>query len=173
MSSRQAISRTRSAPISPRHAQRGFSMIEVLIALVVLAIGLLGFALLQTMNLRYTQSANYRTQATNLAYDLLDQMRANRLYAAQYSNATFGVGDVTGANASNCSRPVGPNSVPITGAGSSASVIGRWQCQVVEALGDQASAIVTYNNGEAVVTLNWGERFTLDPSTQFIVRTRL
>ena len=60
----------------------GFSMIEVLIALLVLAFGLLGFALLQTLNLRYTQSANTRTQATNLAYDLLDQMRSNRLTTA-------------------------------------------------------------------------------------------
>lgn len=177
MNGHQIIGRMRRASASPGRRQRGFSMIEVLIALVVLAIGLLGFALLQTMNLRYTQSANYRTQATNLAYDLLDQMRANRLSAAQYSNATFAVGAVSGANAANCSRPVGSN-IPITGAGSANSVIGRWQCQVIEALGNQASATVTYNNGEAVVTLNWGERmrFTapLDASsTQFTVRTRL
>lgn len=171
MNGYQMIGCMRRASVS-RREQGGFSMIEVLIALVVLAIGLLGFALMQTMNLRYTQSANNRTHATNLAYDLLDQMRANRLSAAQYSNATFAIGAVTGTNASNCSRPVGAN-IPITGAGSDASVIGRWQCQVVEALGDQASATVTYINGEAVITLNWGERLTLDPSTQFIVRTRL
>lgn len=166
MNNLQAIRLSRAPS---RRRQRGFSMIEVLIALVVLAIGLLGFALLQTMNLRYTQSANHRTQATNLAYDLLDQMRANRLSAAQYSNATFAVGAVSGAN---CVRPTGSN-IPITGAGSNVSVIGRWQCQVVDALGSQARATVTYNNGEAVVTLNWGERFTLDPTTEFIVRTRL
>ena len=62
--------------------QAGFSLIEVMVAVLVLGIGLLGFALLQTMTLRFTQSANYRTQATNLAYDLLDQMRANRHLAA-------------------------------------------------------------------------------------------
>lgn len=154
-------------------AQRGFSMIEVLVTLVVLAFGLLGFALLQTMNLRYTQSANYRTQATNLAYDLLDQMRANRLSAAQYSNASFTAGSVT---ETSCSRPVGPTkNIPITGGNSDDSVVGRWQCQVAEALGTQASAIVTYNGGEAVVTLNWGERFSLEPSgsTTFTVSTRL
>lgn len=60
-----------------RRAAGGFSMIEVLITIIVLAFGLLGFALLQTMNVRFVQSANYRTQATNLAYDLIDQMRAN------------------------------------------------------------------------------------------------
>lgn len=169
MNGHRITGRIRRVTATAGRKQRGFSMIEVLIALVVLAIGLLGFALLQTMNLRYTQSANQRTQATNLAYDLLDQMRANRLSAAQYSNATFAVGAVSGAN---CVRPTGSN-IPITGAGSGVSVIGRWQCQVVDALGSQARATVTYNNGEAVVTLNWGERFTLDPSTEFIVRTRL
>ena len=65
------------------HARsRGFSLIEVLIALLVLAFGLLGFALLQTMNVRFVQSANYRTQATNLSYELLDQIRINRIAAA-------------------------------------------------------------------------------------------
>lgn len=49
-------------------------MIEVLIAIVVMSIGLLGFALLQTMNVRFVQSANFRTQATNLSYELLDQI---------------------------------------------------------------------------------------------------
>lgn len=54
---------------SPRARQSGgFTLLEVLIAIIVLAFGLLGFALLQTMNVRFVQSANYRTQATNLAY---------------------------------------------------------------------------------------------------------
>ena len=148
-------------------ASRGFSMIEVLVALIVLALGLLGFALLQTMNLRYTQSANYRTQATNLAYDLLDQMRANRLSAAQYSAATFAAGTVTDTA---CSRPTGA-SIPI---GGDDSVVARWQCQVVQALGPQASANVTYNAGTATVLISWGEeRLAGDPSTSFTVETRL
>lgn len=146
-------------------------MIEVLITLVILAFGLLGFALLQTMNLRYTQSANHRTQATNLAYDLLDQMRANRLYAAKYNDASFDAGEA--GDGTDCTRPVG-NAIPITGAGSDVSVIGRWQCQVVEALGEDAAATVTYNNGEAVVTLTWGDRITNEVAdTSFVVRTRL
>ena len=160
-----AIRRSRSVPGAVN--ARGFSMIEVLISLLVLALGLLGFALLQTMNLRYTQSANYRTQATNLAYDLLDQMRANRLSAAQYVGATFALGSVTGTA---CSRPTG-TAIPITGTG---SVIARWQCQVVEALGEQSSATVTYNAGTAVVLISWGEaRLAGKPNTSFRVETRL
>ena len=62
----------------------GFTLIEVMIAILVLAVGLLGFALLQTMNVRFTQSANYRSQATNLAYEMLDQIRLNRVSGAQY-----------------------------------------------------------------------------------------
>ncbi|REN06343.1 type IV pilus modification protein PilV, partial [Mycobacterium tuberculosis] len=67
-----------------RARQGGFTMIEVLIAIVVMSIGLLGFALLQTMNVRFVQSANFRTQATNLSYELLDQIRINRLNAGTY-----------------------------------------------------------------------------------------
>lgn len=137
-------------------------MIEVLIALVVLALGLLGFALLQTMNLRYTQSANYRTQATNLAYDLLDQMRANNLAAAQYGVATFAAGTVSGAN---CSRPTAVITI--------AQSVARWQCQVVEALGEEASATVTYTagTGTANVVIAWDER--VGTGASFEVETQL
>ena len=151
----------------------GFSMIEVLIALLVLAFGLLGFALLQTMNLRFTQSANYRTQATNLAYDLLDQMRANRFQAQDYAGATgadFDPGDVTQTQADACSRPVGADA-------DVARSIARWQCQVARVLGPTASARVTYvNNGDVTVAIRWGDHRWQDPpvpDTSFVVETRL
>lgn len=57
---------------------RGFSMIEVLVAVLVMSVGLLGMAALMTTSLRNGQSANQRTQATNLAYDVIDMMRADR-----------------------------------------------------------------------------------------------
>lgn len=63
-----------------RHAtqyQTGFSLLEVLIALLVLSIGLLGLAALQTTSLRSNEMANMRTTATQLAYDISDRMRAN------------------------------------------------------------------------------------------------
>lgn len=129
----------------------GFTLVEVLVAIVVIGVGLLGFALLQTMNLRFTQSANYRTEATNLAYDLLDQMRANRYQAAQYSGtagAGFAAGSVTGQS---CSRPVGA-------AATVAANVARWECQVVEALGPTASAQVTYAGGQVRVTIAWGDQ---------------
>jgi type IV pilus assembly protein PilV len=60
-----------------RSRQRGFSLIEVLVAVVVLSIGLLGLAALQASTTRSNHSALLRTQATNLAYDIVDRMRAN------------------------------------------------------------------------------------------------
>ncbi len=57
---------------------RGFSLMEVLVALLVLAIGLLGLAALQTQGLRFNQGAYVRSQATILAYDIMDSMRAAR-----------------------------------------------------------------------------------------------
>lgn len=150
--------------------QTGFSMIEVLVAVLVLALGLLGFALLQTMNLRFTQSANYRTEATNLAYDLLDQMRANRFRAGEYAGAS-------GADFAPGSLAYAPCSRPVAGAATVAGNITRWQCQVVEALGSSAGAAVTYVDGTVQVTITWGDQRwdaqNPDAATSFVVRTRL
>lgn len=55
----------------------GFTLIEVLIAMLVLGVGLLGLAGLQATSLSSSQSAYNRSQATELAYDLADRMRAN------------------------------------------------------------------------------------------------
>lgn len=55
----------------------GFTLLEVLVAVAVLSIGLLGMAGLQVSGLRFNHSAYMRTQATLLAYELADRMRAN------------------------------------------------------------------------------------------------
>ena len=64
-------------PFRAMNKNAGFTLIEVLIAMVVLAVGLLGLAGLQATSLRNNQSAYNRSQATQLAYDLADRMRAN------------------------------------------------------------------------------------------------
>jgi type IV pilus assembly protein PilV len=68
--------------------QQGASMLEVLIAVLILAIGLLGVASLQLWGLRYNQSAYLRSQATIIAYDMADRMRANPngVAAGYYNN---------------------------------------------------------------------------------------
>lgn len=55
----------------------GFSLIEVLVALVILGVGLLGLAGLQASSLRAGTDAYLRTQANVLAYNIIDRMRAN------------------------------------------------------------------------------------------------
>jgi type IV pilus assembly protein PilV len=57
--------------------QSGFSLIEILIAIVIASIGLLGLASMQATGLKNNQSAYQRSQATVLAYDYADRMRAN------------------------------------------------------------------------------------------------
>jgi len=70
--------------------QGGFSLIEVLIALLVLALGLLGLAFMQVLNVRYTSSAENRTMATNLAGEVLDMMRSNPRHMVVYQRITEG-----------------------------------------------------------------------------------
>jgi len=60
-----------------RQRQAGVGLIEVLIAILVVALGVLGVARLQTSMLRSNQSALLRSQASLLAYDLSDRMRAD------------------------------------------------------------------------------------------------
>lgn len=75
--------------LQPRRLGSGFSMIELLVALLVLSIGLLGVAALMATSMRNSQSANYRTQATNLAYEITDAIRANLINSMRYHSATY------------------------------------------------------------------------------------
>jgi type IV pilus assembly protein PilV len=61
---------------------RGFTLVEVLVALVVLSIGMLGMARLVLMTAHSNDSAYLRSQATALAYEMLDNIRANMGAAA-------------------------------------------------------------------------------------------
>lgn len=72
-------------------SQRGFTLLEVMVAVFVLAIGLLGMAHLQITSLKHNQSAEFRTQAALLSADMLDRMRANR-EAAQNGNYALAIG---------------------------------------------------------------------------------
>ena len=62
---------------SPSRAD-GFSLLESLIALVVFSIGFLALTLLMQTSLKNTNSAFYRSVATEQAYDMADRIRANR-----------------------------------------------------------------------------------------------
>lgn len=67
--------------------QRGVGMMEVLVALFILAIGVLGFSILQLRALQATAEATDRTMAMTVARDLTDRMRINRLALSDYISA--------------------------------------------------------------------------------------
>ncbi len=69
----------------PRPA--GFTLVEVLVAVLVLSIGLLGIASLQATSLRNNNDASMQTQASYMASDMADRMRANAASANTYATA--------------------------------------------------------------------------------------
>lgn len=72
----------RFRPTARRRAPaRGVGLIEVLVAVLVLAIGLLGVAAMQAMALRNSQSSLERSQGVVHVYTILDAMRANPVQA--------------------------------------------------------------------------------------------
>ena len=70
--------------------QSGFSLLEVMVALLILSIGLLGIAGLQVTSKRTNFEANQRTTATMLTRDMLERIRANPGQLDTYTNGTTG-----------------------------------------------------------------------------------
>lgn len=154
----------------PMRRQRGLTLIEVLVAVVVLGIGLLGLALLQTTTLRMIQSSNQRTIATELAYDAIDAIRAGgRQFVSLYSVASGGA-----LSAGGCDMPADL---------SPASVVAHWQCKVATELPDGKGAIALANPGPlfgtatVTVTVQWTdspwETNSADQITTFVVTSNL
>jgi type IV pilus assembly protein PilV len=83
--------------------QSGFSLIEAMVALVVVSVGMIGIAGLYGQGLSAGRTALYRTQAVNLAADMADRIRVNRLGGANYGGAA--------AN-NNCDPPGAVNCTP-------------------------------------------------------------
>ena len=63
--------------ISYNKQSQGFSLIEVLVALTVVSVGLLGVVGLQTSTQQYSRNAYYHTQATIISHDMSERIRAN------------------------------------------------------------------------------------------------
>lgn len=75
--------------------QRGFSLVEVLVAMVVLSVGLLGIAALYVESLRAGKSALTRSEAVILAADMADRIRANPDAKDKYTKLEDAVGTIT------------------------------------------------------------------------------
>jgi type IV pilus assembly protein PilV len=138
----------------------GFSLLEVLVAIVILSLGLLGFASLLSLSLQTNQSANHRTEATNLAYEIIDRIRANRPNAQEgHYNTLFANGSAT-----------------VTGTTRARVDLREWK-QRVEALLPGGQAQVNVANGVVTVNIRWAdarwEEATADQQTAFAVTSQI
>jgi type IV pilus assembly protein PilV len=70
-----------------KHRMQGSSLIEVLVALLISSIGVLAMTGLSGVALRYMRSGEFRIEATLLASDLADRIRANRSGLMHYAQA--------------------------------------------------------------------------------------
>jgi type IV pilus assembly protein PilV len=70
-----------------RSHQQGVSLVEVLVALVVMSVGMLGIASLYVTSLQTGRSALIRTQAVNIVNDMADRIRANSRGQAAYKTS--------------------------------------------------------------------------------------
>ncbi|HEY6823915.1 MAG TPA: type IV pilus modification protein PilV [Steroidobacteraceae bacterium] len=139
-------------------AEKGFTLLEVLIAMLVLSIGLLGIGKLMMLSARANDSAYMRTQATTLAYTILDAMRANRQAAlAQGYDTAMGAfpGPVACTAAAPCnSGQQAQNDLNLWGA-RLAAALPQGQGSVATAT---AAGATGANNVTATVTVQWSDK---------------
>lgn len=131
----------------PHTAVSGFTLLEVLVAIFILTIGLLGLASLQIAGTRNTNSAYMRSQASVLAYDLADRIRANRIgdYITPLPNGTQRNAclSTTGCSADNMAE----------------NDIFEWQNAIATAL-PLGSGTVSLNSGVYTLSITWDDRFS-------------
>lgn len=150
----------------------GFTLIEVLIAALVLGVGLLGLAGLQANNIRNNLSAYNRSQATQLTYDIADRMRANRnecvnlITGSVITTSTYLTMASTDAVAQdNCSILDGCTSVEMA-----QNDLFQWNAALATTLPGSIGAITAdANTGVFTISINWDDNRdgvvnTLDPN---------
>ncbi|HLU13067.1 MAG TPA: type IV pilus modification protein PilV [Arenimonas sp.] len=137
------------------HRQRGTSLIEVLVAVLVLAIGLLGVAALQSLTLKNTQSASERTAAIIQSYAILDMMRANRddALAGRYNEGYRCTPPDELDSRVNADRAL-------------------WIAQLKESVGESACARVTCSANTCEVGVRWNDERATGGETEQEIETR-
>jgi type IV pilus assembly protein PilV len=143
-----------------KSSERGFTLLEVLVALIITGISMLGLAGLMVNSLKHGQSAAMRSQAAWLAYDIVDRMRANRPLALPAS----------GASPYTLAIDTSP-----TGTGTAADDLTTWRSNLGTAmLGGTGGVDVDTATGEVTVSVQWDDTRSGGSSTQtFTMDTRL
>lgn len=145
---------------------QGFSLIEVLVALLVLSIGLLGLAALQTTSLKYNTDSYFRTQATFSVYDIVDRMRANSTAAADggaYDIPTDTAAATVITNYNSCkSSSCACDTSSCSSSNMATYDLGKWLERIGATLpGASGSNVPTISIDSAkkiTITLKWQER---------------
>jgi len=137
--------RGRKALTLARTRMRGFSLVEVMVALLVLSVGMLGIAAMHGRGLGAGRTAMYRSIAVNLAADMADRIRVNRLAGAAYAGA---------ASDEDC------DIADCTPAEMAAHDLFLWNAQVEQQL-PNGQGIVQYNAATMpptyTITVDWDE----------------
>jgi type IV pilus assembly protein PilV len=144
--------------------QRGFSLIEALVAFLILSVGMLGIASLQTLSLKAGSTAMYRTAAVMKADEIIESMRANQ--AAVVSGAY--AADTSDPGAANNCRQSTANSASVCSVDELATDdIFHWKNSLKTVLpnNDLTTASVAIDPAVApevlstvTIAINWSER---------------
>jgi type IV pilus assembly protein PilV len=150
-----------------KNKNTGFTLIEVLIAMLVLAVGLLGLAGLQATSLNNNQRAYYRSQATILAYDIVDRMRANRSAVGNY--LTSFIDPATAIEHINCL----PVTLPIavcSQADMAENDLFEWNREIIKL--PQGVGTITVAAGVYTIDITWDEDRDGDDANNHHFQTR-
>ena len=128
---------------------RGIGMIEVLVAVAILAFGMLGIAALQATALRNSQSALERSQVVVHPYAILDAMRANR-NAAMIGEYDTGAFDADGQVTSWICNPPDAGSL-------AANDRRAWIQELHATLGATSCAAIECDDDSCVVAVRWND----------------
>jgi type IV pilus assembly protein PilV len=125
----------------------GFSLVEVLVALVILAIGMLGIASLYVESLRAGRAALLRTQAIVLASDMADRIRANTVAQTAYAKTE----DTQGTANSACTLVTGAGCTPTEMA---LNDIAQWLQLVDDRYDTPTTGRLALPNGRGTITVD-------------------
>lgn len=147
--------------INIKHKQKGFSLIEALVAFLILSVGMLGIASMQTMSVKAGHTAAIRTVAVVKVEEILESMRSNLTALDSYAAGAADMGINHG-----CSQ-TGIPAVVCTPDEMAQDEVFRWKNSLLEALPNNAtttaSVVITPPVPPAtmnlvVVSVRWGER---------------
>lgn len=151
-----------------KRRQQGFSMVEVMVSVLVLSGGLLGLAFLQAQGMKFNAEAYQRTQATVLAYDIIDRLRANPAEAHADAYAVASSSDAYAAETAtykSCDKPDG--TVKCTAAELATFDLAKWYEAQGKSLAIDtnnratiARTAITSTLDEHTVTMRWLEHET-------------